>query len=353
MGALLAERVRVAPHPLRALFAKADAVLDISGGDSFTDIYGHHRLDSICAPKQLALRRRSPLILLPQTYGPFQQSDSRARAERIVRAASIAWARDERSFAVLRDLLGNAFDADRHRCGVDVAFLLPTERPPNALVDQIGPLATPRGDRDRPVLGLNVSGLIWKDPERARSAFHFKADYNAAVRSFVLRALNETDATIALMPHVVTASGHYESDFDAARELRDLVASQNPSIADRILVVPAVDDPRHAKWIISRCDWFCGTRMHATIAGLSSGVPTAAISYSPKTLGVFETCAMGEHVADPTVSDADEIVEHLLRSMHARIEARQTLAAALPGVIAMANEQFDHIVSDIRSNAEL
>lgn len=39
----------------------------------------------------------------------------------------MAWARDERSFDVLKDLLGDAFDPLRHRSGVDVAFGLPAD----------------------------------------------------------------------------------------------------------------------------------------------------------------------------------------------------------------------------------
>jgi polysaccharide pyruvyl transferase WcaK-like protein len=334
--------------PSRVL-AEACAGLDISGGDSFTDMYGEWRYRWVLRAKEAVLAKDKPLILLPQTYGPFIRPESRERASRIVRAASVAWARDERSFAVLRELLDESFDPQRHRCGVDVAFLLPTERPPDAVLDRLGPLMTPVDQRRHPVFGLNVSGLIWKDPDRARSAFRFKADYNAATTSLISRMLDETDAAVALMPHVVTPTGHFESDLDASNELRERVLADRPSCAERLIVVPAVDDPRHAKWIISRFDWFCGTRMHATIAGLSSGIPTAAISYSPKTLGVFESCGMGAHVADPTTTDASDIVEHLMSSVHERESSRRVLVGALPRVIAKANEQFDHIVSAIHA----
>lgn len=346
-GALIAERLRVVPHPLRALFEQADAVLDISGGDSFTDLYGPWRFDAICAPKDLALRRRVPLVLLPQTYGPFDAAESRSRAARIVRAAHVAWARDERSFAVLRDLLGDRFDPHRHRCGVDVAFLLPVEPPPAEVRGASAPLEQPHAGRTAPIVGLNVSGLIWNDPDAARSRFRFRADYNAALTMFVRRVLDETDATIALIPHVVTPPGHYESDVEAARALRDAALASKPSASARILLVPPVSDPRHAKWLVSRCDWFCGTRMHATIAGLSSGVATAAISYSPKTLGVFETCSMGDHVFDPTSLDVAPLADRMLASFEARDAARATLRRALPRVLETANAQFDHVVGTL------
>lgn len=344
-AAMLADRARLVPHPLRSLFSRVAAVLDISGGDSFTDLYGPWRFDSVCAPKELALRRRTPLVLLPQTYGPFASPESRARAARIVRGAALAYARDARSFDILRDLLSDAFDPQRHRVGVDVAFLLPVQRPDDPAVREIEPTL------ERAPVGLNVSGLIWNDPAAARDRFKFKADYREALVEFAVRALGECDAPLLLVPHVVTPPGHYESDIDAARALRDAVDARSPALAERVVVAPALNDPRAAKWIISRCSWFCGTRMHATIAGLSSGVATAAVSYSPKTLGVFETCAMGAHVVDPTSLDTAQVVDGMLASLRARDDARATLARTLPGVLATARAQFDHVASAIPAPA--
>src|SRR5690606_16748007 len=102
--------------------AKARAVLDVSGGDSFTDLYGPRRFEGIVLPKLAAIDAGVPLVLLPQTYGPFNTRRCRRIAERVARRSATAWARDERSFAALRELLGNEYDAKRHRSGVDVAF---------------------------------------------------------------------------------------------------------------------------------------------------------------------------------------------------------------------------------------
>ncbi len=84
--------------------AEADAVLDISGGDSFADIYGIKRFKGITQPKQLSIDLGTPLILLPQTYGPFDQAKTRREASAVVKKTSMAWARDERSFESLKEL---------------------------------------------------------------------------------------------------------------------------------------------------------------------------------------------------------------------------------------------------------
>ena len=102
---------------------QCDAILDVSGGDSFSDIYGSHRFWSIIRPKLIAKRRGIPLVLLPQTYGPFRGDRATTPcAER--RSWLPRWRGPEidYSFEALKSLLGSDFDESRHREGVDMAF---------------------------------------------------------------------------------------------------------------------------------------------------------------------------------------------------------------------------------------
>lgn len=338
--------IRVSAHlgglwnPGAHLLRAAGAILDITGGDSFTDLYGPWRFRASCLPKQIALELGKPLILLPQTYGPFESPRNRRIAQDIVRRSAMAWARDERSFDVLKDLLGDAFDPVRHRSGVDVAFGLPAVKPSE---DALGAVAAWLGDKSTPLAGVNVSGLLMNRPETAARQYGLQAHYGEAVISLVRRLLRDSGARILLIPHVVTPPGHYESDIEACHRVADAVAD---AAGGRVAVLPALHDPCEVKWVISQLDWFCGTRMHATIAALSSGVPAAAIAYSPKTLGVFETCGQGAHVADPRQLDTDEVVERLWHSWAAREEARESLRAALPAVLRRAEEQMDAIIRE-------
>jgi colanic acid/amylovoran biosynthesis protein len=87
--------------------------------------------------------------------------------------------------------------------------------------------------------------------------------------------------------------------------------------------------------------------MHATIAALSSGVPSAAVAYSNKTAGVFETCRQGDHVADPREFGTSEMLERLWWSWERRAEARRVLHAALPEVLFKADAQMDKIAAII------
>ncbi len=327
-------------HPVLRLFRESDAVLDVTGGDSFTDLYGDKFFNSITLRKQVLLKERASLILLPQTYGPFESPGNRRIAQDIVRRSTMAWARDERSFEVLRELLGDAFDPVRHRSGVDVAFGLPAVKPAEGA---LGAVAAWLADKTTPLAGLNVSGLLMNRPETAARQYGLQADYGQAVLSLVRRLLKDSGARLLLIPHVVEPPGHYESDIEACNRVAHAVADV---AGGRVAVLPALHDPCEVKWVISQLDWFCGTRMHSTIAALSTGVPAAAIAYSPKTLGVFETCGQGAHVADPRQLDTNDVVEQLWHSWTARDEARQSLHAALPAVLRRPEEQMDAIVRE-------
>jgi polysaccharide pyruvyl transferase WcaK-like protein len=324
-------------NPAAIALRGAEAVLDISGGDSFCDLYGRKRFEGVTVPKEICLRLETPLVLLPQTYGPFADCKRRLRAAVIVRGATMAWARDARSFAVLKELAGDQFDPVRHKQGVDVAFLLPREKPQQEALKH---LCERLLSRQRLVLGLNVSGLIYNDPVAAKTKYGFKADYREVLVRFGLRLLKKTDADVLLLPHVLRPHGDPESDPMACETLRQQLGSPG-----RVFIPALPYNEREAKWLISHLDWFCATRMHAAIAALSTSVPAAAIAYSMKTAGVFETCDQGNEVIDPRVMATDEVVERLWDSYLRRQSIQRSLSAAGQRVLQAAEDQMNLIAS--------
>ncbi|MEM1061585.1 MAG: polysaccharide pyruvyl transferase family protein [Planctomycetota bacterium] len=323
--------------------AAADAMLDVSAGDSFTDLYGAYRFDSICYLKELAVRRGLPLVMLPQTYGPFAAEESKRRAAAIVSRAAIVWSRDERSAKVADELfeIGGG-DASRHHMGVDVAFALPKLAASGADADSFSAFR----DEHELVAGLNVSGLVYNQSEKSKRDFGLSTDYRPAVAGVLERLLADGRVGVALVPHVVAARGATESDSDACDAAK---AALPAGLRERVHVLPELDDPRIIKWYIAQCDWFCGTRMHATIAGLSTGVPTASLSYSMKTLGVFGTCGLADEVFEMQSLPTDEAIERTVGSWERRAEIGRTLAENFPNVLAKTKQQMDSIVETCRA----
>ena len=73
-------------------------------------------------------------------------------------------------------------------------------------------------------------------------------------------------------------------------------------------------------------------------------MPTAALAYSLKTRGVFETCGQREQVAELRSRGTEETVEQLMDSWKKREEARCSLRETMPGVIAQAERQMELIM---------
>jgi colanic acid/amylovoran biosynthesis protein len=195
--------------------AGSRAVLDISGGDSFTDLYGPKRFRAMILTKRMALNAGVPLILLPQKLGPFRDPAFRTEAVEVLRRATAVWVRDADSFAFLQQALGRDFDPARHRLGVDVAVALP-ERMPGVLDRDLMGWLSP--ERDFPLAGLNVSGLLCNDAAGARKAFGLADPHTNQIEALA-RGLLEANPTLrlVLLPHVHRPDGDPESDLDAAR----------------------------------------------------------------------------------------------------------------------------------------
>jgi polysaccharide pyruvyl transferase WcaK-like protein len=336
-------RLGGAGNPAARVIAQSRAVLDVSGGDSFTDLYGEKRFRAMVLSKQLALDNGLTLILLPQTLGPFRDAGRRAEAVAILRGARGIWLRDAGSYAFLQQTLGDEFDAARHHLGVDMAVLLPRALPTSVMPMTIAAWLAP--GRDFPVAGLNVSGLLCHDPDAAKAQFGLAARHTDQTEA-AARAVLESDPEMRLLlvPHVQRPDGDPESDGAAALALRARLARD---YGDRVQVLPQTLSAMELKGVIAKLDWFAGARMHATIAGFSSGVPTLGLGYSDKAAGVFAECGIGAHVADLRRMDADAVGAAVRASLDARDRTRAALARTLPGVLARAESQMDAIAASI------
>ena len=322
---------------------QSSAVLDVSGGDSFAEIYGPNRFRAITLPKQIALKAGRPLILLPQTYGPFVSANAQQTAADLISGAEQAWARDADSFSELQRLLGSRFDANRHKLGVDMAFGLPACRPAAALRNHQDKNPAADHGSHNPLIGFNVSGLLYNAPGRSRDQFGLKGDYKGMILRTLRSLLSSTDANILLIPHVIVNRCDSECDLAACRAVQEELGYSS----NRVRIIADPLNASELKWEIAQTDWFCGTRMHSTIAALSSGVPTMALAYSMKTRGVFDSCNQGNEVIDLRADGERQVCDRILDGWRRRHTTRESLAASLPAVLDRARWQMDAIAQSI------
>jgi polysaccharide pyruvyl transferase WcaK-like protein len=255
-------RSMIAPTGYWALMGRLDCLLDIGAGDSFADIYGWKRFAYLMATKELAITRGVPLILSPQTIGPFTRQPYKALAGHVMTHAAAVVARDPESMAAVRSLAPKA----RAVQSVDVAFRLPFERPV-------------RADKSTIEVGVNVSGLLFNGGYGGKNQYGLEVDYAALMRRFIAGLVARKGVRVHLFCHVNTAALPVDDDGRVA----DRLAQEIPGAVR----APDFRTPSEAKSYISGLDFVVAGRMHACIAAYSASVPVVPIAYSRKFSGLF------------------------------------------------------------------
>ena len=82
------------------------------------------------------------------------------------------------------------------------------------------------------------------------------------------------------------------------------------------------------KGVIGKCEFFVGSRMHACIAALSQGIPTATIGWSHKYDGIMSRLGQDKLVLNLTKNGCDEILDRLRVAFNEREDTSRSLSAA-------------------------
>jgi colanic acid/amylovoran biosynthesis protein len=254
-------RFMVAPGGYWAALGRLDTMLDIGAGDSFTDIYPGKRFAYLLATKAMALLRGVPLILSPQTIGPFSRQPYTALAAAAMARAAHVFARDPLSFAVARQMAPDA----RLTQTIDVAFAMPFEQA--------------AAGHDGLRIGVNVSGLLYSGGYTGANELGLALDYRGFTHALIEALLARPGVQVELICHVNAPDRPNDDDGAVA----DALKARYPAL----LRIADFASPIAAKSHISGLDFLIGARMHATIAAFSTGVPVVPISYSRKFEGLF------------------------------------------------------------------
>ena len=256
---------------LRAI-SECDAVIDITQGDSFTDIYGRERFLSLTIIKEIVIKKKIPFILGPQTYGPFENEELKKRAKDVIEKAKVVISRDEKSKEYIQ-----SFSDKKVFVTTDLAFALPYQVGRNKSSEIIK-------------VGINPSGLLCSNKtEGTNLATKLSVDYDLYLEKIIGTLSKDSRYEVHLIPHVGK---------DAVENFRD---------TENVICHDEFATPIEAKNCIADMDVFIGSRMHATIGSFSAGVATIPVAYSRKFAGLYE--ALGyHHVVDLCELNTEEAV---------------------------------------------
>lgn len=289
--------------------------LAISGGDSFSDIYGIKRLLYVSFPQLIIITCGIPLIQLPQTIGPFKNKFSKKIANFILRRSRNIFVRDDASRELALKLSGH--ESQVQFC-YDIGFILDAKKP-KSLPESI----EPKKENFRGTLiGLNISGLLYMGGYKRDNAFGLKINYPEFIPKLIDYLIEEQKCNLLLIPHVFGQSDQSESDWVVCSKV---FFEKRKQFGNRIDFASGKYDQNEIKFIIGKCGFFIGSRMHSCIAALSQNVPTIAISYSRKFFGVFESLDLQELVIDPRVAEEEQILERIQKAISERSKLKEKI----------------------------
>lgn len=324
---------RLAPNESTlGVLLRSDLFCDITGGDSFSDIYGLKRLLRGFLLKTVCRLRGKPFVLLPQTYGPFASKISRVLARQVLRNAVVIYSRDNEGVQVVRELISAAAPV---RLCPDVAFVLDPVRPDTAQVCQLEALRA----AGTQVLGLNISGLLYHGGYSRDNMFGLACDYPALITDILKIFSAMPEWRVLLVSHVLPPSDFAVEDDHVAAE--NALSSLPIELRERVMMLDRGLDQNETKYCIGLCDFFIGARMHATIAALSQAVPAIGLAYSRKFVGVFATVGVADCVLDLRRMGREEVVRKAKSIFDRRKEISEVLNVALPALKAQIMTIFD------------
>lgn len=260
-------------------------VAAINGGDGFSDIYSTDTFFSRLHETNIAMKCKIPVIILPQTIGPFKEESNRVIANRILQYATRIYVRDDKFIKELNSM-GLKYEMTKDLSAYMKPQPFDIDIEPNAV-------------------GLNVSGLTYSNTFRTLSGQFASYPYliNAIIRYF-----QSQNVPIYLIPHSYNYI-HPEESNDDLVAIRDLYAkledTTNVHVVDRDMISPQV------KYVISQMSFFIGTRMHANFAAIYTKVPLFGLAYSYKFQGAFEANGIYDSTAminNITEEECDAIV---------------------------------------------
>ncbi len=321
---------------LRTLL-KTSFIGDIWGGDSFSDIYGFTKFFLGSLTKVITIILKKEYILLPQTYGPYRCFLARKIARSILSNSSSIYCRDKQSINLLETILQYKKERKKISFCPDVAFTLDAVIPKNIAVKP------PLEERNHlALIGLNISGLMYKGGSSHRSRLVLNFDYKIFISRLIEKLMEKNRCKILIIPHSYGPPGSSGNDEDNCNSVFNKF---HKKFKNSIHIVDKQYNQNELKGIIGLCDFFIGSRMHSCIAAISQGVPTIGVAYSKKFIGVFNSVHLEHMVIDARIDSMKTSVAKISRLFDSRNTIKKDILKNVNEAKRIIELTFDRLLT--------
>ena len=194
------------------------------------------------------------------------------------------------------------------------------------------------------ILKLSGKTIIGISPNIVCQRLDKKKKYVPALINLCDRILEKyPNAELLLLPHTIAAeTAGTNDDLSICLNIKEL--AKNP---DRIFVDNTVDySPAEAKWLISQCDFFIGSRFHSVIAAVSAFVPTITIGWHWKYRESMEWLNLENNLIQYWELDQEKLWDLFKNNFERRDEIELKLKREIP-ILQQKALQAISVISEV------
>jgi len=290
LGALIPKSVRDEYGLM--LDSEVDAIIDVSGFIHGDQLQGWR--STLMARESVHWKKASKaVVLLPQSFGPFESEERKRAINTIVANSDIVYARDKFSYNHIQEATSKPERA-KIFLSPDITILLEGRKP-----EYFDPKKY-------------QIAIIPNDAMINHTSEAIAENYKKFI-AYCIKKLREKNYKPFLLLH--------EQKFDAI--FADIIKKETNKEIDMIIE----DDARLIKGILANCHAVISSRFHALVSSLSQGIPTLGTGWSHKYQTLFESYGCIENLIDLNNFDT-ELIDKKLESI-LEPEKRAALATRL------------------------
>jgi polysaccharide pyruvyl transferase WcaK-like protein len=308
-----------------------DSALVLStSGISFIDNYGLIPIYHYSKFLQLAFFSGTKVIKFTQSIGPFESQYNKLVAKLVLPNLKWIFVRGRHSEENLKSI-----GISRNVIQLpDIAMLLEAH--------PLDTFKTLRENREgRVIIGISPNTVCMHMDKR-------NVYMRALVEICEYFLKEDNNAYILLIPHTIEGkSKGVDDDLSICRTIGDhLQYPNNFQIIDTLNY-----SPEQTKYLISLCDFFIGSRFHALVAALSSGVPSFAIGWHWKYQELMEWFEIQDNLVQVWELEIDALVRKLEKSFTDRDNQRMIMESRLADIKNRARKAIDIVIDELNETS--
>lgn len=251
---------------------ESDFIIVCGGG-----FLGGKKLDSFMHIFQMYINTKfnKKVYVMGTSIEPISNKIIKKVTDKVLKKMTYIFAREIITYEYLKNVLPKSnFDLIP-----DMAFMLDDIYEKNPLMEKLR-------ENSNKIYGITVRQ--WNFPN-SKNPKELMNKYIESIVDFMDKEI-ENNNIFVFVPQVIVG---YANDTDVAKRIKRELKKP-----DSFFIIEDDLSPEEIKTLISNFDYFVGTRMHSNIFATSMKIPTIAIAYEKKTVGIMHTIGLDDYVVD-------------------------------------------------------